>query len=231
LYNWHTVGTNKLCPTDWHIPTDAEWTTLENYLINNAYNYDGTTTGNKFAKALASDTGWVPDSGIGTVGNTDYPAKINATGFTALPSGFLSHGGNFEVFGVIGGWWSSTRYNNISAYYRYLASNFYNDVREDFFAESGFAVRCLKDSNNTSQVAADRIVENNIYPNPANDRLLINNGESSETFVIIYNLQGKQVFNRQIVTRYIDISDLTKGVYSVKIIESGNIFMDKLIKD
>ena len=32
LYNWYTVNTGKLCPTGWHVPTDAEWTTLTNYL-------------------------------------------------------------------------------------------------------------------------------------------------------------------------------------------------------
>ncbi|MDD4729737.1 MAG: FISUMP domain-containing protein, partial [Dysgonamonadaceae bacterium] len=52
LYNWFTVNTNKLAPTGWHVPTDAESTTLENYLIANGFNYDGTTTGNKIAKSM-----------------------------------------------------------------------------------------------------------------------------------------------------------------------------------
>ncbi len=96
-------------PTGWHVPTDAEWTTLENYLIANGYNYDGTTTGNKYAKALASATGWNYYSGTGTVGNTDYPAKRNATGFTALPGGFRGFdNGAFSGVGSNGGWWSSS---------------------------------------------------------------------------------------------------------------------------
>lgn len=32
LYNWYAVDTKKLCPTGWHVPTDAEWTTLTTYL-------------------------------------------------------------------------------------------------------------------------------------------------------------------------------------------------------
>jgi len=32
LYNWYTVNTNKLCPTGWHVPADAEWMTLTTYL-------------------------------------------------------------------------------------------------------------------------------------------------------------------------------------------------------
>ena len=30
LYNWYTVNTGKLCPTGWHVPSDAEWTTIRN---------------------------------------------------------------------------------------------------------------------------------------------------------------------------------------------------------
>jgi uncharacterized protein (TIGR02145 family) len=48
LYNWDAVNTNKLAPQSWHGPTDADWGTLRNYLIANRYNWDGTTTGNKF---------------------------------------------------------------------------------------------------------------------------------------------------------------------------------------
>ena len=32
LYNWYSVNTAKLCPTGWHVPTDAQWTTLATYL-------------------------------------------------------------------------------------------------------------------------------------------------------------------------------------------------------
>jgi uncharacterized protein (TIGR02145 family) len=67
LYNWYAVAgihdtdpntpNKEFAPEGWHVPTDAEWTTLENYLIANGYNYDSTTTGNKIAKAMASTTG------------------------------------------------------------------------------------------------------------------------------------------------------------------------------
>ena len=54
----------------WHVPTDDEWTTLEEHLIANGYNYDGTTTGNKIAKAMASTTGWdTSDRTTGASGN------------------------------------------------------------------------------------------------------------------------------------------------------------------
>ena len=47
----------EFAPDGWHVPSDAEWTTLENHLIANSYNYDQTNTGNKIAKSMASNTG------------------------------------------------------------------------------------------------------------------------------------------------------------------------------
>jgi len=54
LYNWYAVNTGKLCPGGWHIPAISEWETMENHLIVNGYNYDGTLSGNKIAKSLAA---------------------------------------------------------------------------------------------------------------------------------------------------------------------------------
>ncbi len=68
LYNWYAVNTGKLCPTGWHVPSRSEWTTLENYLIANGYNYDGTTTNNKIAKAMASSSGWESSTDEGVIG-------------------------------------------------------------------------------------------------------------------------------------------------------------------
>ncbi|MGB4293792.1 MAG: FISUMP domain-containing protein, partial [Bacteroidales bacterium] len=65
LYNWYTVNTGKLCPSGWHVPSDDEWTIMQNYLIANGFNYDGTTYYNKYAKALASTTGWTSSAVTG----------------------------------------------------------------------------------------------------------------------------------------------------------------------
>jgi uncharacterized protein (TIGR02145 family) len=75
LYN--LLAALTACPAGWHLPGEAEWTTLENYLISNGYNYDGTTSGNKIAKSMATATGWKSYSETGTVGNTDYPSYRN----------------------------------------------------------------------------------------------------------------------------------------------------------
>jgi uncharacterized protein (TIGR02145 family) len=84
LYNWYSVNTGKLCPAGWHVPTNDKWITMENYLIANGYNYDGTTNGdwatnNKIAKSLADVYSWNPSDNIGSPGNSDFPVKRNAT--------------------------------------------------------------------------------------------------------------------------------------------------------
>jgi uncharacterized protein (TIGR02145 family) len=145
LYNWYTVNTGNLCPAGWHVPTDTEWTTLENYLIDNGYNYDGTTTGNKIAKALASTALWVPSSATGTVGNTDYPAKRNATGFTALPGGYRENVGSFLPIEVNGFWWSTTELDPSLAWFRRLYAMDSKVIRDTGHKKHGYYVRCLKD--------------------------------------------------------------------------------------
>jgi uncharacterized protein (TIGR02145 family) len=145
LYNWYTIEKGKLCPTGWHVPSDAEWTILESYLILNGYNYDGTTTDNKIAKALASPTGWASSSSMGAVGNTDYPAKRNATGFSALPGGFRAKDGAFRLVGRSGNWWSSSLNSSTYAWFRYFDYTYSNVGRSDIIMRYGFSVRCIKD--------------------------------------------------------------------------------------
>jgi uncharacterized protein (TIGR02145 family) len=155
LYNWFATDNNaatkmasnggkNVCPTGWHIPSDAEWTTLENYLIANGYNYDGTTTGNFIAKSLASDAGWVTSTTTGAVGNTDYPAKRNATGFTAIPGGNRVSDGSYNSIGGLGMWWSST-VSSSNAWFRGMSSNNPFVSRGYSNKQSGFSIRCIKD--------------------------------------------------------------------------------------
>ena len=106
LYNWYAVAgihdtdpntpNKEFAPEGWHVPSDAEWTTLENYLIDNGYNYDGTTTGNKIGKAMASTTGWNRSTTLGAIGNDQ--SLNNSSGFNAFPEGYYS--GDFYNEGI-----------------------------------------------------------------------------------------------------------------------------------
>jgi uncharacterized protein (TIGR02145 family)/uncharacterized repeat protein (TIGR02543 family) len=146
LYNWYALDSIKLAPTGWHIPTDAEWDTLQNYLISNGYNFDGTTTGNKIAKSMAARTDWTKSQnplGAGDIGSD--LTKNNSSGFSALPGGDRYSDGVFEYFGTIGTWWSATEINASSAWARslsYVNSSFgISGGRKSF----GFSVRLLHD--------------------------------------------------------------------------------------
>jgi uncharacterized protein (TIGR02145 family) len=146
LYNWYAASSSKLCPSGWHVPANDEWITLENYLIENGYNYDGSAVENKFAKALASNTGWNSSGVEGAVGNTDYADKRNATGFTALPGGVLD--ANARMFGSMGNfgmWWTSTEDSPTTAWDRGIANSTNSLGRLNVNKSHGFSVRCLKD--------------------------------------------------------------------------------------
>ncbi|MCX6307717.1 MAG: PEGA domain-containing protein, partial [Bacteroidia bacterium] len=138
LYNWYTVNTGKLAPRGWHVPTDAEWNTLENYLIANGYNYDGTTTEDRIAKSLASITSWSTSATTGAIG-CDM-TENNSTGFEGLPAGYRNANGTFNGIGGNGNWWSTTEDNTINAWHRNLYFGSRSLGRNNFSKQFGFSV-------------------------------------------------------------------------------------------
>jgi uncharacterized protein (TIGR02145 family) len=137
LYNWYTVNTGKLAPKGWRVPTPEEWTSLVNYLIANGYNFDGTTTGNKIAKALSSTNSWSKRTVEGTPGSSDYPEKQNATGFSALPG--ASRQETFVGDGYVGLWWSSQDASCVG-----MAANLCEFKSGPTLNSNGLSVRCIK---------------------------------------------------------------------------------------
>ncbi len=148
LYNWEAVdyqsnGDKNVCPTGWHVPTDREWTILDNYLRDNGYNYDGALSGNKYAKSLASTSLWEYSNIVGAVGNNDFSEKRDITGFSAVPGGYYDRW--FDGIGIVGYWWSSSRYGVMSAaYYRAIHTQGSNVTREFWDGRGHFSVRCIK---------------------------------------------------------------------------------------
>ena len=156
LYNWYAVmgihdtdpnTPNKaFAPEGWHVPTDAEWTTLENYLIANGYNYDGTTSLNKIAKAMASTTGWDSASDPGGPGNDQ--SSNNSSSFNAFPEGYRNYSGSFYEEGWFAIFWSSTEGSASNAWVRHLDSNNRYLIRYssvDSVKQNGFSVRFVRD--------------------------------------------------------------------------------------
>jgi uncharacterized protein (TIGR02145 family) len=145
LYNWYAVNTEKLAPDGWHIPSESEWYTLENFLIANGYNWDGSNSTNKLAKSLAATTDWPTQLGDGQIGND--LTKNNTSGFAGLPGGSRTDDGTFVRFGETGYWWSSTEYSSTLAWIRYLTySNIGLDRYVNFTKSCGFSVRCIRNN-------------------------------------------------------------------------------------
>ncbi|MGB7568412.1 MAG: FISUMP domain-containing protein [Chitinivibrionales bacterium] len=146
LYNWYVVNAGKLAPKGWHVPSDSEWEVMQNYLVINGYNYDGTTdtTNNKIAMALAAQTDWQAYIGVGFPGNN--LTKNNGSGFSALPGGYRYYYGYFGRSSS-GDWWSATVFDASNAWYRYLL--FGNDYLYRYYYCSdccGFSVRLVRDN-------------------------------------------------------------------------------------
>jgi uncharacterized protein (TIGR02145 family) len=136
LYNWYVVDNNaatkvasnggkNVCPTSWHMPTDAEWTTLTTYLGGES------VAGGK----LKDTTHW-------TTPNT---GATNETGFTALPGGGRYVDGEYGIIGYEGYWWSSTEGSTTFAWSRGMSYDYTFVDRGPTPERSGFSVRCLKD--------------------------------------------------------------------------------------
>ena len=152
LYNWAAVmngsasseanpsGVQGICPDGWHVPSDAEWTELTNYVKSQSQYVCGDYTGN-IAKALASEVGWNSSTYNCAAGNN--PSANNATGFSARPAG--GYFGDYSGFGNYAYFWSATQTNSSYAYNRTLY--YYGDagVYRDYSNKgAGYSVRCVR---------------------------------------------------------------------------------------
>ena len=81
IYNSHVAENPKLCNGDWRVPRQLDFQELIDYLISIGCNYDDTFSGNKIAKAMASEIqgNWQTSTEVGSVGNADFPDKRNIT--------------------------------------------------------------------------------------------------------------------------------------------------------
>jgi len=132
LYNWYAVANNQnICPTGWHIPTEAEWVTLTNFL-------GGTGADSAIAGGKMKETGtshW----------NTPNTSATNSSGYTGLPGGYRLYDGSFSGIGNNGYWWSATQEDFVYSWYLGLYYNSGYAGRSNLAKYSGFSVRCFKD--------------------------------------------------------------------------------------
>jgi len=153
LYNWHAVNnSNGLCPVGWHVPSDAEWTVLVDYVIaqgypnNNYNNPDGAGNALKSCRQVNSPVG-------GDCNTSEHPRWNSHTihigfdtfDFSALPGGRRLVNGNPYSMGSVGYWWSSTELSNIDAWGRLIIDSYGTIERWNHFNKiTGFSVRCIR---------------------------------------------------------------------------------------
>jgi uncharacterized protein (TIGR02145 family) len=156
LYTWNAVmngnesnnsnpsGVQGVCPTGWHVPSDAEWQQLEMYL--------GMT------EEEADDIGWREHDIAGKLKSTrtepiPHPRwnepnieATNESGFSALPGGYKDKENDFHLIWRYGYWWTSTEsFTEFRAWYRGLDYNFTGVLRYRTDKQVGLSVRCVKD--------------------------------------------------------------------------------------
>jgi len=148
FYNWDAVAhANNICPTGWHVPSNAEWMQLRDHLDPNAINDTTNVAGGMMKRPETVESGvghWLSP-------NTD---ATNVSGFSALPGGWLNGYGTpissyYFGAGVYGAWWTSTYGGIFGEPHRY-----YHITHDDSALKrnglgiaqfSMFSVRCVKD--------------------------------------------------------------------------------------
>ncbi len=129
LYNYYAViDSRNICPAGFHVPTDAEWTTLITFL-------GGTTVaGGKLKESGVKH--WIEP-------NTDATDDF---AFSALPGGYRNgSGGAYQFVKSLGYFWSSSEFSATNGYMRYISNNSASITRNNSVKSTGYSVRCIRD--------------------------------------------------------------------------------------
>jgi uncharacterized protein (TIGR02145 family) len=139
LYNWYaakgiyTTGTIsstdtlKICPTGWHVPTDADWTALTDEL-------GGISVAGGKMKSIGTVSYW----------NSPNEGATNSSGFSALPGGYRINNGSFNNLSNSAVFWRATEVND-NAWSSRLEHNSDDVSRISYEKQLGASIRCLKD--------------------------------------------------------------------------------------
>jgi len=138
LYNWYaakgiytgsiaSTDTLNICPSGWHVPTDAEWITLTTEL-------GGESVAGGKMKSVGTAYWNSPNTGA-----------TNESGFSALPGGNRGSVGSFGSIRDLAAFWSATEFDLNNAWYRKLEYNNGNVNRTNNPKSVGYSVRCIRD--------------------------------------------------------------------------------------
>ena len=166
LYNWFAVSDSRgLAPNGYHIPSDAEWTILTDFLGGSdiagkkmkskdgwkSYEEGGKKScpdcadwtdeyKNKVPCHSCKDSRYVKTPIVTLNGNGD-----NSCGFNALPGSGCNYDGSFDGITEAGYFWSSSEDDTSNSWNRNLLSSNTKVKRNSNDKNNGFSVRCIKD--------------------------------------------------------------------------------------
>lgn len=215
LYNFLAVtDTRGICPNGWHVPSEAEWTILVNYL-----------GGDAVAGAKMKETGfdhW----------DTANSGATNSSSFTALPGGFKDYMGGICSYMGDNAFFLSTTQASYNAKYRKLVSGESTIYNYPVPSKIGASVRCLSDTTITQINKTNESILFDIYPNPVFNMIYINCLTSQYLKMQFYNTIGQCVLQKELKnkTNTIDINSLTSGIYILKLTSPNGTIEKKIIK-
>lgn len=229
MYNWYAVAgiwqaesnpptsaeiasRKSLAPSDWNVPSVADWSSLFNYLGGNS------VAGGKMKEAGLNH--WLDP-------NTD---ATNSSGFTGLPGGYRPTNTIGQNLTGTGHWWCSDYLAPFAANFFQLTWTNGAVVNSTFDTRTGISVRWVKSSILGNETFSNQLFE--VYPNPAKDQLTIdwNNNTSSVGWKYkIINALGQEVLygvlNLQQNT--IQLNNINgQGLYFVKIYDRENSLIE-----
>ena len=202
LYNWYAVKNNyNICPSGWHVSTEAEWIEAENFLGGDSI------AGGKMKEVGTSH--W-------SAPNVD---ATNSSRFTGLPGGFRSFNSGFQYLHENGLWWTATEVDVNWAKSVYFWNQYGGVDHNPGSKRYGFSIRCIRNTsyNGTREMNLQDKIK--VYPNPAIDKVTIEYTANQDLQVQIYNVIGVCVLQTKLEKeiKEIDISSLPTGVFVMNI--------------
>lgn len=213
LYNFYTIADSRnLCPSDWHIPSDSEWTILITYL-----------GGDSVAGGKMKETGfahWVfPNTGAD-----------NSSGLTVIPAGYrygntTFNPGEFNGLNGNGGIWTSTSTSDSTSIAKYFYPGGASVGQLDSRKSYGFSVRCVSDV----QIGINENEKWNdikVFPNPSIGIFTIE-GNTTQSWQV-HNAMGQLV--KEGSGTQVNLSDYPNGMYLLLVSINGNTRTLKMLK-
>ncbi len=223
-----SIDIQGVCPSGWHLPSDAEWCTMENFVEQGAdpncnlrfskigaYQFEGTNIGSDLRSSTIDSAAWTTP-----VSNGPTP---NSVCFSALAAG-VTGSGVFSDLGGDGYWWTSSEFSvpntcsetGQSAWMRSVINHSTQVIRDVRYKSTGNSVRCVKEIT-TSIPEHSSINTISVYPNPSNGNFVVESNTSQQQVLQVFDITDKLLLTEilQNGKATINAGNLTPGVYNI----------------